>query len=199
MAGHVGFGAVHPGEGFVSGRQSGTILRFRLTINVPGVEPFILDPDLEAEATGYLWCGELGGRLPVERGIFNLFVDRGDPSDKRMLYRLFFHDGEGRPLTFTGCKVVRDDPGRDLWRDTTTLYVRIVAGHVGPTEEADAEVIASGILRLRAMDFLRQLTTFRVEGLTLRDRTNALGRFGLLFTGRLWDVYGRDLLAWSPV
>jgi hypothetical protein len=199
MAGHVGFGAVQPGDGLDSGRRSGTSLRFRLTISVPGVERFILDPDLEADATGALWCDELGGRLPVERGTFNLFVDRGEPSDKRMLYRLFFRDAEGRPLTFTGYKVVRDDPGADLWRDTTTLYVRIVAGHVDRGEEVDAEVIASGILRLGALDLLRQLATFRVEGPTLRDRTSALGRFGLLFMGRLWDVYAREVLAWSPV
>jgi predicted acylesterase/phospholipase RssA len=199
MSGHVGFGAVQPGDGLGSGRRAGTSLRFRLTISVPGVERFILDPDLEADATGSLWCDQLGGQLQVERGIFNLFVDQGDPSDKRMLYRLLFRDGEGRPLTFTGYKVVRDHPGRDLWRDTTTLYVRIVAGHVGPQEEGEAEVIASGILRLGALDLLRQLSTFRVEGPTLRDRTSALGRFGLLFMGRLWDVYGRDVLAWSPV
>ena len=30
-----------------------------------------------------------GGELPVEKGLFNLFVDQGDPSLKRMLYRLF--------------------------------------------------------------------------------------------------------------
>jgi predicted acylesterase/phospholipase RssA len=199
MAGHVGLGSVHPGEGLSSGRRSGTTLRFRLTISVPGVERFILDPDLEADAMGDLWCDELGGRLPVERGSFNLFVDRGDPSDKRMLYRLFFTDAQGRPLTFTGYKVVRDDPGRDLWRDTTTLYVRILAGHVGPAEQSDATVIASGVLRLGAGDLLRQLATFRVEGPTVRDRAVALGRFGLLFVGRLWDVYARDVLAWSPI
>jgi hypothetical protein len=199
MAGHVGFGVEQPVEGRDAGRRFGTILRFRLTITVRGVERFILNPDLEAEAVGALWCDELGGRLPVERGIFNLFVDRGDPSDKRMLYRLYFRDAEGRPLTFTGYKVVRDDPGHDLWRDTTTLYVRILARHVDPGEDVGADMIAAGILRLGAADFLRQLSTFRVEGPTFRERASALGRFTLLFTGRLWDVYAREVLAWSPI
>jgi hypothetical protein len=199
MAGHLGFGIEQPVEGRDAGRRLGTSLGFRLTIRVPGVERFLLDPDLEAEAEGVLRCDELGGRLPVERGVFNLFVDRGDPSDRRMLYRLFFRDADDRPLTFTGYKVVRDDPGRDLWRDTTTLYVRILAGHVERGEDAAADVVASGILRLGALDFLRQLTTFRVEGPTFHDRADALGRFGLLFAGRLWDVYARDVLTSSPV
>jgi predicted acylesterase/phospholipase RssA len=199
MAGHVGFGIEQPVEGRDAGRRLGTSLGFRLTIRVPGVERFLLDPDLEAGAEGVLRCDELGGHLPVERGVFNLFVDRGDPSDRRMLYRLFFRDADDRPLTFTGYKVVRDDPGRDLWRDTTTLYVRILAGHVERGEDAVADVVASGILRLGALDFLRQLTTFRVEGPTFHDRADAIGRFGLLFAGRLWDVYARDVLTSSPV
>ena len=76
-------------------------------------------------------CEALGGELPVEKGVFNLFVDQGDPSLKRMLYRLFFRDGDGRPLTLSGFKVVEDDPGSDLWTDTTTLFTRILRGARG--------------------------------------------------------------------
>ena len=39
-----------------------------------------------------------GGKLPVEQGWFNLFVDV-EPGVKHMLYRLWFRDGVGHPLT----------------------------------------------------------------------------------------------------
>jgi cholesterol oxidase len=99
-----------------------------------------------------------------------------------MLYRLFFQDGSGQPLTLSGFKDVKDDPGFDLWRDTTTLFVRILRGHVGADEEAGADaqpdelarqVLASGVLVIHFLDLLKQLTTFRTEGPTIADRAAA--------------------------
>jgi hypothetical protein len=112
--------------------------------------------------------------LPVEKGVFNLFVDEEDPSRKRMLYRLFFRDGAGHPLTLSGFKVVEDDPGLDLWTDTTTLFTRVLQGHVDPEQEAQAPVAASGIMQIYLLDFFRQLTTFETEGPTPADRASAL-------------------------
>src|SRR5436305_6929192 len=98
-----------------------------------------------------------------------------------MLYRLWFRDGVGHPLTLTGFKLVRDDPGFDIWRDTTTLFTRILRGHLEASQERDAEVVASGILCIRLRDFARQLTTFRTRGPDPAARAGALVRFGWLF------------------
>jgi predicted patatin/cPLA2 family phospholipase len=193
MKGHVTFGA----REFLDG-DGGDPLMFRLTIDIRGVNRFIQDPDLQAEAHGYVHCDALGGRLPVERGTFNLFVDQGDPTRKRMLYRLFLRDGAGHPLTLSGFKSIRDDPGLDAWRDTTTLYTRILRGHVAEEEE-EGEVAAAGIIRISVPDFLRQLTTFRTQGDSFGDRMEAMRRFGQLFMGRLWDVYATEVLSSSPV
>jgi hypothetical protein len=38
------------------------------------------------------------------------------------------------------------------------------------------------------------MTTFRVDGPTLGDRVSALSRFGGLFLGKLWQVYGPRLI-----
>ena len=171
---------------------------FHLTIEVDGVNRFVADPRHEATAQGYVKCELLGGELPVERGVFNLFVDEEDPSRKRMRYRLFFRDGEGRPLTLSGFKVIEDDPGFDLWSDTTTLFTRILQGHVSPEDEPQAQVVASGIINIYLLDFFKQLTTFRTEGPTPADRASALTRFGKLFLGDLWDVYARRVLSSSP-
>ena len=52
--------------------------------------------------------------------------------------------------------------------------------------EATAEVVASGILNIYLVDFMKQLTTFRVDG---DHRAKALNDFGGLFLGKLWDLY----------
>ncbi len=195
MKGYIAFGETDYDRGFREGRKNKTFIMFHLTIRVEGVNRFVTNPGHEAIAEGYVQCEALGGKLTVEKGIFNLFVDEGDPACKRMIYRLYFHDSEGNPLTLSGFKEIKDDPGFDLWSDTTTLFTRILRGHIGPVDEADAEVVASGIIKIYAFDFLKQLTTFRTEGPTLSDRTSALTRFGSLFLGKLWDVYAREILS----
>ena len=198
MKGYVTLGETDYDSGFREGRKSGTFLMFHLTIEVDGVENFVSDPEREATAKGYVRCEALGGKLPVERGIFNLFVYEEDPSRRRMLYRLFVRDGDGRPLTLSGFKVVEDDPGSDLWTDTTTLFTRILEGHVKLEDEPQARVVASGIINIHLLDFFKQLTTFRTEGPTPAERASALTRFGKLFLGDLWDVYARRVLSSSP-
>jgi hypothetical protein len=124
----------------------------------------------------------------VERGVFNLFVDT-EPGVKRMLYRLWLRDGVGHPLTMSGFKLVKDDAGFDVWRDTTTLFTRVVRGHVEADGEDAAELVASGVLRIRMRDFARQLTTFRAGGAGLGAKLAALARFGRLFLGQLAEAY----------
>jgi hypothetical protein len=106
-----------------------------------------------------------------------------------MRYRLYFHDAAGNPLTLAGFKDIKDDPGFDVWSDTTTLSVRLLRGHVDAADEAGAEVSASGILHIYMLDFAKQLTTFRVQGANMAVRAKALGDFGQLFLGKLWELY----------
>jgi hypothetical protein len=87
-----------------------------------------------------------------------------------------------------------DDPGGDLWLDTTTATVTV---HEGWSETVGVPAYA-GVVRIRLVDFLQQLTTFRVTGPTATARAAALVRFGQLFLGKLWDVYARDVLGSSP-
>jgi cholesterol oxidase len=106
-----------------------------------------------------------------------------------MFYRLRFADSTNHPLTLTGFKVVEDDPGIDsVWGDTSTLFTRLLKGHVDAAGDADAELVASGILHIHPLDFARQMTTFRTDP---PGRLDAIARFGALFAGELWEVYGR--------
>ncbi len=115
-----------------------------------------------------------GGQRPVEQGVFNLLVDNGDPDRKAMYYRLFFSDEKGNPLTLIGFKDVRGDNGSDVWTDTTTLFTRILKGHVGPEADGGANILAAGIIRIHFLDFLQELTTFRVEGPSFAARASAI-------------------------
>ncbi len=198
MKGFVTLGEPNYDLGFRKGRAQGTALMFHLDIKIDGVNRFIANPNHEAAAEGYIHCDALGGRLPVEKGVFNLFVHDDDPTRKKMLYCLFFRGGQGEPLTLSGYKDIQDDPGLDAWQDTTTLFTTIYRGHVEADQEAAAQVVAAGIIHIHLLDFMQQLTTFKVEGPTLTDKAAAFTRFGKLFMGSLWDVYARDILAYGP-
>ena len=67
----------------------------------------------------------------------------GNAKHKRMYLRLHFKDGAGHPLTLVGHKEVRDERGFDVWSDTSTLYTRIMAGHI-PAGEPEAELHSHG-------------------------------------------------------
>jgi len=190
MLGHVTFGESDFARGAAPERDGAGALKFHLTIVVDDIERFSSDPTRRATAHGYLDCDALGGRLPVERGIFNLFVDT-EPGVKRMLYRLWFRDGAGHPLTLSGFKLVKDDAGFDVWKDTTTLFTRVLRGHVAEGDDDTADLVASGIIRIRARDFAKQLTTFRSSGPGIGAQAGALGKFGVIFTQQLAEAYLR--------
>jgi hypothetical protein len=190
MLGHVTFGETDPARGSSPERDGSGALMFHLTIEVDDIARFSVDPTREATAVGFLRCDALGGTLPVERGVFNLFVDSA-PGTKRMLYRLWFRDGVGHPLTMSGFKLVENDAGFDLWKDTTTLFTQVLKGHVEEGGDAEAEVVASGILRIRMRDFAKQMTTFRAGGPDLGSKLGALTKFGVIFVGQLAEVYLR--------
>ncbi len=198
MRGFITFGEDDYDKGFRQGKKSKTKCMFHVTPRMEDIERFVAEPAHEGSITGYLDCDALGGKLPVIQGWFNLFVDDDEDGDERKLmkYRLWLEDGEGHPITFNGFKEAKDDPGFDVWTDTTTLFSHILKGHVppGPANEvgdAGEEIIATGILHVLPADFAVQMTTFRVEP---AHRLDALGRFGGLFLGSMWETWkpGKD-------
>ena len=198
MRGFITFGEDDYDKGFRQGKKSKTKCMFHVTPRMDDIERFVAEPAHEGSITGHLECDALGGKLPVIQGWFNLFVDDDEDGEERKLmkYRLWLEDGEGHPITFNGFKEAKDDPGFDIWSDTTTLFTHILAGHVppGPANEvgdAGEEIIATGILHVLPADFAVQMTTFRVDP---AHRLDALGLFGKLFLGALWETWkpGKD-------
>ncbi len=191
MVGAFAFAESDYDAGYQAGLRDGAALEFRLTIATDDVEALIADPEHSAVPTGYVGCDSLGGRRQVLEGTFDLFVD--EPKRIRhMLYRLYFSDSSGRPLTLAGFKDVQPAPLTAVWPETSTLYTRILSGHV-PVPDGGSEVaegiVGSGILRIRPIDFAWQLTTMRVRGPTWPGRFKAFESFGRLFFGELWQVF----------
>lgn len=167
--------------GYENGRATGSSLLFHLTIGTADVDAFLDDPDHEATANGWIIAPTLGaGRLPVERGRFNLLVAGRAPGRLAMRYRLWFYDGQSAPRTLVGIKDVGNDAGLDVWKDTTSLATTILEGHATPG--GDAEELGRGLLHLTPAMFARQLLTFRGDPI-------GIARFGSAFALGLLREY----------
>ena len=109
-----------------------------------------------------------------------------------MKYRIYFKNIiSGEDLTLFGFKDIKDDPIFDIWEDTTTLFTRIYKGITD--REDDIDVIAKGIVKIYMLDFLKQLTTFRVKGADPVTNLEAFVDFNKMFLGTLYDVYSPKL------
>ena len=108
------------------------------------------------------------------------------------------HRREGQALTLTGVKNIHEDGGFDIWPDTTTLYTKILPGTV---DRRRCVHRASG-----GWDHPHPLERFSPAadnvpggGADARQRVNAINRFGALFFGKMWDVFLRQFVEYSPV
>jgi cholesterol oxidase len=152
MHGAVGFGAATYREGWDEGIASTCPFMFHLTISVDDLDRFADDPDHTAPAVGWVRCPPLSAaNMLVERGEFNLFAPGLADGRLTMRYRLWFRDGAGNPLTMNGFKDVGDDPGFDVWKDTTSLFINLLTGHVEePPRAADGRPVPDDPELIRA-------------------------------------------------
>ena len=188
MAGHISdrSGADHEAAATV-GRSFGKEFAFTVTVKVDDVDAFLLDPKHEGTLTGTAICADLSPEpLDISNGVFRLMRKSAGQVETRLFeYNMLLTARDGRAFAFTGQKFVHDDHRfGDLWRDTTTLYIDI-------QEEGGAGAARRGLLTIAPDDFARQLTTLKgINGRSPLDRLNATAKFGVLFAGTLYDIYG---------
>jgi cholesterol oxidase len=163
-------------------------LSFIVTVIAPDADRLIGDKDHEAELIGTVHAPALSAEpLTVEGGRWNLFTEAADQVDtKQMVYQMPLVTADGKKrYHFFGRKLVHNDKGFDLWKDTTTLFVTVREG--GP----DGTEIYTGVLHINPLDFLRQIQTMTVTGApNLAVRAATLAKFGGFFGGRLFDSFG---------
>jgi hypothetical protein len=179
MSGPVALGASDPEGGAADPRA--TALTIHCTITIDDVDRFVADPEHTGSIEGSVDYESFGHDLPVTRGIFNLFSP-GAPGERLMQYRLAFaHDG--KPYFLDGRKHAHDDPGFDIWKDTTTLYTVLHEGN-----DDKGAVVGAGVLSLGVEALAKMMSTMRPSG----GGIEPVVKFGRLFLGSLWETYGAD-------
>lgn len=170
------------------GKRDDSTFEFTLTIISDDLDRMLTDPEHKARMLGSVNAPALSAApLTVTEGVFNLLTeDRERIRTRQMQYRMKMTSEEDRVYYFDGLKVIRDDPGFDLWSDTTTLYITVYDG-----DDSDRPVLGKGILKIAPEDFMRQMTTMRVANAdSLAERLGANARFGRFFAGALLETYG---------
>lgn len=191
MRGHVAAGQWDFRSGYENGKtaRSALVLSLRVTIDDP--ERFLASDEHRAGVTGRVSSILYGNDRPIESGWLDILrTSPGDLNRKLLVYRLHLHDEDGNEITLAGHKDVHDDFGFDLWRDTTTLNVNVLSGHVEEGDDAKADILAAGRVRLSPGGFARQLVSLRARTPEGRFDAGTLRRFVGFFLRNLWEVYG---------
>jgi cholesterol oxidase len=155
MKGYIKAGALDFQTGYAQGRSENDYIVVHFNLTAENLERFIKEPEHEAKLEGYITCTNYWGKATVIEGKLNLFIDTVNPAMKKLIYRLFFNDEQGNPLTFYGLKELTDYPFTTVLRDTQLLYVKILKGWVQPGQEDAAPVYAKGLLFLYFKNFIR--------------------------------------------
>src|SRR3990167_4947504 len=123
--------------------------------------------------------------LKVREGVFQLFIqDPENVGTRKMLYCMQLDSVEGKRYVFDGFKQIHNDPGADIWEDTTTLFITIY-------NQEDHSLIGKGTLKILPADFMHQLTTIRIlRAPSPTEELVAIARFGQFFAGILYQTYG---------
>lgn len=128
LTGWVGVGHKDPVEGRVHGKRNGTKLVMRSHITVENLSAFIEQPDHGAKLEGTIGFGPLGEGLPMQDGVFNVFVVDPATGERQMVYEARIVAPGGAHYFLRGVKHIVDDPGFDVVGDMTTLFTTIYEG-----------------------------------------------------------------------
>jgi choline dehydrogenase-like flavoprotein len=143
---------------------------------------------------------ELGGlgtaSFPERR--HKTIAGRVRPGEERFLKYFLRFAANGEHWVLYGYKRVKDDPGFDAWRDTSSLFVQLFAVPDEPDLQAlpgPACLRGAGVIHVDINDFVfDQLASMKVTGTEDPARIAfALGKFTAFFFGALQRVYVPEL------
>ena len=184
MEGWFSLGMDDPDQGAKEGEKNNTKLSLNASIYIHDMSEFMSTPDHSGYMAGYLNFEPFGEYLPAKTGVFNLFVDSGDSDTKWMIYEMLF-EHEGKDYYLAGKKEIRDDPGFDIWKDTTTLKVKLYEGN-----RTDGKPVGAGILKLSKTELFRLLKSLHsIDTQNTAESINQIANFGAFFLGELWSSY----------
>jgi cholesterol oxidase len=194
----VGLSWVETMRGTMTGGRSGPAtgnghadseISVRLELATPSVADLVGDPRHQLSATGTIHCGGFTGTetARIGGGVVHLLAPGEAAASRSTRYTLPFFGVDGEAYLFDAGQDIASRAWWDVWRASTTVQVRIRAGHT-----ASGPVLATGRLRLTAIDIIRELVTARITGAGAPlTRLRALADIGQLFAGAVWDVFLR--------
>jgi cholesterol oxidase len=169
------------------GKENDSLFEFTLTVISEDVETMLKENDHKAKLEGVVKAPALSSKpLTITDGIFNLFVDaQAEVPARLMKYRMVMHSEEGKSFYFYGYKMVRDDKGFDMWKDTCTLFIT-----VHETGDETSPVLGKGIIVIETADFVKQMTTMKVlHAGSEMEKLKIMTQFGKYFSGSLYEIY----------
>ncbi|VAW88301.1 Glucose-methanol-choline (GMC) oxidoreductase:NAD binding site [hydrothermal vent metagenome] len=188
----IGFVTLDPNidyeQGFKQGKHNNTPFEFTLTVVSQDLDAMLADSNHQAAIYGTVKAPMLSPTpLTVTEGVFNLFVKDPEIVDtRRMDYNLTMTAQNGDVFYMEGHKTIHDDPGFDMWKDTTTLFATVTTTKADPST-----AIGRGILEITPINFAKQLTTIKVPNVESNtDRLKYIARFGAFFAGEVFDIFG---------
>jgi hypothetical protein len=127
--------------------------------------------------------------------VVKLFAPYQKTQRKSFRYELTFVHKE-QTYHLVGEKFLEDDPGFDIWEDTTTLHTQLYEG-----SDTKGKVVGAGILKITLRRFLQELLqvfrfqmpfNFRPFNVAcFREWFQAIAIYFSFFAAELWDVYVR--------
>jgi len=177
------------------GKIENSTFEFTLTVLSEDVQEMLHNENHQAKLFGTVNVPALSDKpLMVTEGIFNLFVKMPDDANiQRMRYRMKLHTQDGKSYYFEGIKKIRHASIFSIWGDTTTLYITVYNG-----ENENAPVLGKGIVKIRLMDFLKQIMTLTVPNAAGRfEALKYTAQFGKFFTSKLFENYGGIFSGWD--
>jgi hypothetical protein len=221
LNGFLSFDQTDFNQALMEGKRDGAVLSLRLTLQIDDIGAFVAgarEPGERGSLTarkrarvsaGRLDSPDLGGLMQVTWGEFELLGPANEFFDHlhlRMRYRLNLLDVRGRALRLAGFKQIENDPGRDWWSDTTTLFTRIYTGRwrapgeddpelpdpwaeAEPTPRQRAQLLATAVVQISRIGFARELGTFRGTEGSFWSQAGDVLRFGSCFFGGLAKAY----------
>jgi len=190
MAGHLGIGEADPREGYEAGQRRNTPMRFDVQIQIPDLGRFLRVLEHDAELSGTVTFGPLGGTFPIRDGRFNLFSMEPRTGVRQMTYAFSFTAIDGKRYYLRGYKNIRDDAGAlDVIADMTTLFTTVRCG-----EDEHAPLYGAGELRFNLADAPALSASIEVEGASAWWQTvSAKLAFASFAFGALRDEYLKDV------
>ena len=170
--------------GALKSERNNFSVELHLTVHVQDMEEFCDSSIPQARVTGRMVAESLGGELLIARGVFQILRDPGETVQRRLVYELQFDDGDHHYLLFAQ-KILRDDPGFDMWRDITSMHLELFK-----LDGSLRESLAKGELRQGLMGFGKLMASVRacgVEGMLAEAEQIAL--FGRFMMGEIYDTY----------